>query len=72
MFTNEDLKKYNGFRKIIHSGSFNFKGDACSMAGVLFKWFEDLGLEIEKQSKEEGKMLSAKITESKENELGNS
>ncbi len=61
MFTNEDLKKYNAFKKVVHSAQFSFKGDACLLAGVLFKWFDNLGDEIEKQSKEEGKMLSAKI-----------
>lgn len=61
MFTSEDLRKYNAFRKVIHSAQYSFKGDACLMAGTLFSWFEKLGDEIEKQSKEEGKMLSAKI-----------
>ena len=61
MLTSADLRNYNAFRKVIHSVQYNFKGDACLMAGVLFKWFEDLGAEIERQSKEEGKMLSAKI-----------
>lgn len=61
MFTSEDVKKYNAFKKIIHSAQFSFRGDACLIAGSLFKWFHDLGEEIEKQSKEEGKMLSAKI-----------
>ena len=63
MFTGEDVKKYNAFRKVVFSGDFSIKGDAGLMIGVLFKWFEDLGLEIEKQAKEEGKMLSAKIKE---------
>lgn len=61
MFTNEDVKKYNAFKKILHSAQFSFRGDACLLAGSLFSWFEKLGDEIEKQSKEEGKMLSAKI-----------
>lgn len=63
MLTSDDLRKYNAFKKVVHSGQFNFKGDACLLAGVLFKWFEDLGKEIEKQSSEEGKMLSMKVTD---------
>lgn len=69
MLTSDDLKKYNAFKKIIHSGNFSFKGDACLFAGVLFKWFDDLGKEIEKQASEEGKILKVKINEPGEGRL---
>jgi hypothetical protein len=63
MFTSDDMKKYNCFKRVVFSGEFSIKGDAGSAVGSLFKWFDDLGLEIEKQVEQEGKILSVKIKE---------
>jgi len=75
MFTSEDVKKYKAFKRVIFSGEYSIKGDAGSIVGVLFKWFDELEFKIEKLSKEEGKLLSVKITEAplpskKKNKIG--
>lgn len=49
MLTTEDLGKYKAFKAIIKRGRFEIAGEAVSVSGLLFTWFDNLEKEIEKQ-----------------------
>lgn len=46
MFTNEDLSKYLGLKKIISCGEFSIKGEAALPAASCFLWLNDLEKKI--------------------------
>lgn len=47
-FTKDDLKRLKTLKSVIKMADFSVKGEALVAMGVLFKWFDDFELRLQK------------------------
>lgn len=43
MFKEDDLIKYNSFKRVLNEGMFEIKGEATIPVALLFDWYNNLG-----------------------------
>lgn len=63
-FSKEDVKRIKALKSVMKMADFSVKGEAVITMGVLFKWFDDFEMRLEKYVESSSNIAKSKeVTE---------